>query len=183
MSVRSSMALNLGSCSSAAPTVAAQVSMISGQEMSQESIVGQLSLPPTQTSRPFRGAGSQPTEPVWRRVRPERLPSRADPFIRVTSWSRTSTIACQRAGDWHDHRANHPRKAHPQQSVFFTSTEPGLSTALGVLKGRFRDRWQRADARRHSMSRSAGLAPSHRPLRQPGAQADQISKLLEGPGT
>src|SRR5208337_132475 len=34
---------------SAAPMVAAQVSMISGQEMSQ-SIVGQLSLPPTKTA-------------------------------------------------------------------------------------------------------------------------------------
>ena len=166
---------------SAAPAVAAQVSMISGQEMSQESIVGQLSLPPTKTvSTVPQAPAPADMNPYGVAFVPSDFPqggplhpgdvlvsnfnnSLADGSVQGTG---TTIVRITPQG---------------QQSVFFTSTEPGLSTALGVLKGGFVivGNVPTPDG---TLKRRSGRARSrcHRPLRQPGAQADR-SQVAPGP--
>jgi len=121
---------------SAAPAVAAQVSMISGQEMSQ-SIVGQLSLPPTKTFSTVPANGDQNPYGVA--------------FVPSDFHSETKGGVLQ-PGDFlvSNFNNNVPPTGtqgtgttivritpQGQRSVFFTSKEPGLSTALGVLKDGF----------------------------------------------
>jgi len=122
---------------SAAPTVAAQVSMISGQEMSQESIVGQLSLPPTKMpSTVPQAPAPADTNPYGVAFVPSDFPKggRLHPGDVLVSNFNNSLADGSVQGTGTTIVRITPQG---QQSVFFTSTEPGLSTALGVLKDGF----------------------------------------------
>ena len=118
---------------SAAPTVAAQVSMISGQEMSQESIVGQLSSAPTTVRLDRSQQRRADVNPYGVAFVPSDFPQGGllhPGDVLVSNFNSSNNV--QGTGTTIVRIT-----PQGQQSVFFTSTEPGLSTALGVLKGGF----------------------------------------------
>ena len=118
----------------AAPVVAAQVSRTSGQEMSQESIVGQLVKPSlTVSTVPTKGPARGDQNPYGVAFVPSDFPQ-GGPLqpgdVLVSNFNNSKNV--QGTG-------TSIVRITPdgQQSVFFTSKEPGLSTALGVLEDGF----------------------------------------------
>ena len=122
---------------SAAPMVAAQVSMISGQEMSQESIVGQLKLPPAKTFNTNSLSGDQ--NPYGVAFVPKGFPSGGPlrPGDILVSNFNNSANSQGMGTTIVQINPKAPSSTTPAKVFFQGPSGLGLTTALGVLKAGF----------------------------------------------